>query len=119
MVIGRPSDKRASHALPRFTLGTAWEAELADDQLDNKQVAHPQPNALAAFAMPKMDLIGPTVDDDTRRAIARYGADAVKVAVKNATKAKRGRKKEPDRSEERRVGKECVSTCRSRGSPEH
>src|SRR3546814_16057749 len=23
---------------------------------------------------------------------------------------------EPDRSEERRVGKECVSTCRSRGS---
>src|SRR3546814_12190236 len=24
-----------------------------------------------------------------------------------------------DRSEERRVGKECVSTCRSRGSPYH
>src|SRR3546814_16030074 len=24
-----------------------------------------------------------------------------------------------DRSEERRVGKECVSTCRSRGSPHH
>src|SRR3546814_16630314 len=24
-----------------------------------------------------------------------------------------------DRSEERRVGKECVSTCRSRGAPEH
>src|SRR3546814_11930463 len=23
------------------------------------------------------------------------------------------------RSEERRVGKECVSTCRSRGSPDH
>src|SRR3546814_12453208 len=23
----------------------------------------------------------------------------------------------PDRSEERRVGKECVSTCRSRGAP--
>src|SRR3546814_4577745 len=95
MVIGRPSDKRASHALPRFTLGTAWEAELADDQLDNKQVAHPQPNALAAFAMPKMDIIGPTVDDDIRRAIARYGADDVKEAVKNATKAKGGGKKEP------------------------
>src|SRR3546814_10448629 len=76
--IGRPSDKRASHALPRFTLETAWEAELADDQLDNKQVAHPQPNALAAFAMPQMDLIGPTVADDIRRAIARSGADAVK-----------------------------------------
>src|SRR3546814_5824506 len=25
----------------------------------------------------------------------------------------------PYRSEERRVGKECVSTCRSRGSPHH
>src|SRR3546814_19613530 len=25
----------------------------------------------------------------------------------------------PTRSEERRVGKECVSTCRSRWSPEH
>src|SRR3546814_11227548 len=25
----------------------------------------------------------------------------------------------PDRSEERRVGKECVCTCRSRGSPYH
>src|SRR3546814_11913968 len=25
----------------------------------------------------------------------------------------------PQRSEERRVGKECVSTCRSRWSPEH
>src|SRR3546814_13648912 len=24
-----------------------------------------------------------------------------------------------DRSEERRVGNECVSTCRSRGSPDH
>src|SRR3546814_14551568 len=26
---------------------------------------------------------------------------------------------EPDRSDERRVGKECVSTCRSRWSPYH
>src|SRR3546814_10275112 len=26
---------------------------------------------------------------------------------------------QPDRSEERRVGKECVSTCRSRWSPYH
>src|SRR3546814_5721576 len=29
------------------------------------------------------------------------------------------RRWEPDRSEERRVGKECVSTCRSRWSPYH
>src|SRR3546814_13278323 len=30
-----------------------------------------------------------------------------------------GRPFDTERSEERRVGKECVSTCRSRGSPEH
>src|SRR3546814_12983483 len=30
-----------------------------------------------------------------------------------------GVKAGPDRSEERRVGKECVSTCRSRWSPYH
>src|SRR3546814_18628008 len=29
------------------------------------------------------------------------------------------RPQEPERSEERRVGKECVSTCRSRWSPYH
>src|SRR3546814_11669804 len=31
----------------------------------------------------------------------------------------RGRTRQPGRSEERRVGKECVSTCRSRWSPYH
>src|SRR3546814_6188396 len=30
-----------------------------------------------------------------------------------------GHVKQPPRSEERRVGKECVSTCRSRWSPSH
>src|SRR3546814_13819990 len=30
-----------------------------------------------------------------------------------------GAKASPVRSEERRVGKECVSTCRSRWSPDH
>src|SRR3546814_12215298 len=31
----------------------------------------------------------------------------------------RGEQADISRSEERRVGKECVSTCRSRGSPYH
>src|SRR3546814_10927740 len=30
-----------------------------------------------------------------------------------------GGEAKPSRSEERRVGNECVSTCRSRGSPDH
>lgn len=44
-------------------------------------------NALAnqRVGLPAMDLVGPTVDDDIRRAIGRYGSDAVKQAV-NITK---------------------------------
>src|SRR3546814_2835523 len=41
-------------------------------------------------------------------AAKQAGADAVKLQTYRA-----------DRSEERRVGKECVSTCRSRWSPSH
>lgn len=52
-------------------------------------------NALLASSA-KFDLVGPTVDDDVRRIIARYGADAVKVAVANQTKARRGRPPEKD-----------------------
>src|SRR3546814_8738912 len=39
----------------------------------------------------------------------------VQVALKGVTRVYEG----ADRSEERRVGKECVSTCRSRWSPYH
>lgn len=53
-------------------------------------------NALLAAAATKFDIVGPTVDDDVRRIIARYGADAVKEAVKAQTKPKRGRKPEKD-----------------------
>ncbi|WP_324740129.1 hypothetical protein U8326_10140 [Tsuneonella sp. CC-YZS046] len=42
------------------------------------------------------DLVGPTAEADIRRAIARYGDAAVKAAVKNLTKPKRGRKQERD-----------------------
>lgn len=43
-----------------------------------------------------MDFVGPTVADDIRRAIWRYGPEAVKAAVKEATKEPRGRTPEPD-----------------------
>ena len=52
---------------------------------------------------PKFDLVGPTVDDDIRRIVTRYGAEAVKEAVKRETKAKRGRKPERDWPELREV----------------
>ena len=101
--IGRPADKRASHALPRLNLGAAREADLAESETKPGSALEPQRNALADFALPQMDLVGPTVDDDIRRAIQRYGADAVKAAIKNATKAKRGRPLERDWPELRDV----------------
>src|SRR3546814_16939380 len=39
--------------------------------------------------------------------------------VRGAPRNRRGRRRGVRRSEERRVGKECVSTCRSRWSPYH
>lgn len=55
-------------------------------------------NALAPLAGigPKVDFVGPTVDDDVRRIIWRYGAAAVQEAVKRQTRPKRGRRKIPD-----------------------
>lgn len=55
-------------------------------------------NALAALVnlSPKLDLVGPTVDDDIRRALIRWGAEAVKSAVERQTKSKRGRRPTKD-----------------------
>lgn len=50
------------------------------------------PGALAF----KWDLVGPTVDDDLRRLVTRYGKAAVKESTKRVTKAKRGPKTIPD-----------------------
>lgn len=52
---------------------------------------------------PKWDLVGPTAEDDIQRAITRYGADAVKAAVRSLTRPKRGRKPERDWPELREV----------------
>ena len=46
--------------------------------------------------LPKFDMVGPTVEDDVRRNIGRYGPEAVKEAVKRQTKPKLGRKPERD-----------------------
>src|SRR3546814_5499799 len=44
---------------------------------------------------------------------------ATEAALENATEAMRIHGAYGYRSEERRVGKECVSTCRTRGLPNH
>src|SRR3546814_14986259 len=47
------------------------------------------------------------------------GVDMAKEAVRHTVHLRVRRARRQDRSEERRVGKECVSTCRSRWSPYH
>lgn len=77
-------------------MGAARDTDLADDELKRRGAVQPQPNDLAELAPPQLALVGPTALDDIQRAIWRYGAEAVKKAVKEATKAKLGRKREPD-----------------------
>lgn len=48
---------------------------------------------------PKFDLVGPTIDDDIRRLVSRYGSLEFKQAVKRMTPVKRGRKSLPDWAE--------------------
>lgn len=78
------------------------------------------PKKLAAALLdnkPRMDLVGPTVDDDIRRAIIRYGADAVKEAVKSQTKPRRGRKPEKDWPELNEILKADAIDWLSGGDP--
>src|SRR3546814_15119624 len=58
------------------------------------------------------------VDGASQRAAAEAGIDAAEVALHLGPPSMRDPPREP-RSEERRVGKECVSTCSSRWSPYH
>src|SRR3546814_18771863 len=56
------------------------------------------------------------IDEASRRQDAR---DAIAVAEGEGTRRLGNGRRRRRRSEERRVGKECVSTCRTRGSPYH
>src|SRR3546814_20169204 len=54
-----------------------------------------------------------------RLCVTDPGARAAIMNLRNEPEASALMAAEPARSEERRVGKECVSTCRSGGSPNH
>jgi hypothetical protein len=49
--------------------------------------------------LPKWDIVGPTVEDDLRRVISRYGVEAVRKAAAKLAKAQRGRPKVDDLDE--------------------
>src|SRR3546814_8773602 len=69
-----------------------------------------------AYEMRISDWSSDVCSSDLTRSASRTGSSASAASPC----ARRGRaRKSPRRSEERRVGKECVSTCRSRWSPYH
>jgi hypothetical protein len=80
-LVGQPTSAHPT-CFPAAPLGAEKESGIAQ-------------NALLAAAT-KSEIVGLTVDDDVRRIIARYGAEAVKASVKVQTKPKRGRKPEKD-----------------------
>src|SRR3546814_14554465 len=55
----------------------------------------------------------------TSNCIAPFAWSRMTATIPAETEAERERVERFKRSEERRVGKECVSTCRSRWSPSH
>src|SRR3546814_3678559 len=74
-------------------------------------------------ALPILSMAKQLLFNEEARAALLRGVNIMSHAVK-ATLGPKGRnvvidKKFGSRSEERRVGKECVSTCRSRWSPDH
>ena len=68
-------------------------------------------------APPKFDLVGPIVDDDIRRAINRYGREAVKDAIKRLAKPRRGRPKINDWRELLHVGEADAREWLEGGDP--
>src|SRR3546814_14138388 len=78
-----------------------------------------KPIAMDIEARSVIDVVVTTIDQYMDKQGLR-SFDFIKLALQgNELKALKGAAKALKRSEERRVGKECVSTCRSRWSPSH
>src|SRR3546814_5441934 len=85
---------------------TAYEMRISDWSSDVcSSDLLPDPVVLPPFPLPGGDACGADMD-----VVRRVGITPVLLQVQDDA---------VDRSEERRVGKECVSTCRSRWSPYH
>src|SRR3546814_16570361 len=77
----------------------------ADIAVPQQVVGHPQVVAKLEFTGNRLEIAGPELGGN-------LGVGVIQVAALAAERV-------AERSEERRVGKECVSTCRSRWSPSH
>src|SRR3546814_17880146 len=101
-------------AVPRFLspCAMAGPAGLAVAALELTKVARLLPAALLS-PLPGQPVQSPVAWADARDLMAVSAANVAEYRFAAARGLSRAR------SEERRVGKECVSTCRSRWSPYH
>lgn len=68
-------------------------------------------------APPEFDVVGPTIADDVRRLIRKYGRAALKEAVQKQTKLKRGVKPKPDWLDLEEILKEDAARWLDGGNP--
>src|SRR3546814_11134784 len=97
-----------------------WSSDVCSSDLVGT-AARPHPRALAAASarrqLPRRGGRAPRLRRRRRRdRLRQFDQRAV---LRRLPPRARVRRRPPVRSEESRVGKECVSTCRSRGSPDH
>src|SRR3546814_16841333 len=94
-----------------------WSSDVcsSDLELEASFIYEDTPDQEKATADVKKDMEEPHPMD--RLICGDVGFGKTEVAIRAAFKAVNDSKQV--RSEERRVGKECVSTCRSRWSPSH
>src|SRR3546814_4299572 len=92
-----------------FKQKTAYEMRISDWSSDVCSSDLPKVKRFAYTGLMTCGTCGPTVTAESR--FNRFGSEYV---YYHCTK-----RRLPRRSEERRVGKECVSTCRSRWAPYH
>src|SRR3546814_3106891 len=99
-----------------FKQKTAYEMRISDwssDVCSSDLTLTPQPSTIQSTASPAMP-------KDSNRIPAIFPpSTSTSFGHLNCSPVPSGRNSSTARSEERRVGKECVSTCRSRWSPYH
>src|SRR3546814_19233123 len=102
-----------------------WSSDVCSSDLDSVARQLPEDSGFAGFRLQESTTNGDWQTHDwvaflgasyfrAIGALEQYGLSARGIALNVAVSVA-----EEFRSEERRVGKECVSTCRSRWSPYH
>src|SRR3546814_12304295 len=106
---------RATHGEQIDTLGCHQRRILAADHL--LEIAQQPP--LIDARKSAVELVGASLQHERRRSGGGGFNRRVRTHLAERLEQYVGAERPADRSEERRVGKECVRTCRSRWSPYH